>query len=952
MSSHRHIESRHEINLKQRIVDVRPWGERTAEKLTETFNSGFCASALLIATYEYPVILPVTFGLILAGHFTVMKTKSLLPYRYPIGSVDPETNKEGQGILFLGSVRSDSPFERFKEAWLSDDDLRKHWLILGSTGSGKSEMLKGVFYNVLCWGSGFFAGDGKADNKLPTDGYTMVRAFGRDDSLLYLNFLLGGKTPQEVARSRRRRTNKINPFSGADADTIIQMGANLMPKAEGDGKSWQEKALSLWRAVVTALCYRRDTQGETLSIGKIIDYLSLNSMEELYLAGYDEAQRNGGEWSYGYAGIKNYLDSGCPSYQVEKLLKKSGRVVDPAQVAPAGPGARPRAAPPPGANDQDNMAYEQHAYRTGQLMPVMNLLDKTYSYIFRASHSEIDMIDVALHNRILFLLIPSLEKSSQEAENLGKLTIACLRVMMAKNLGSEIEGTRAELLDSKATNAPYPYVAALDELGYWFSDGLAVIFAQARSLGLSMIALSQDLEKLTEGSRAAEAGAMLGNAVNKIFMKIDDAKKTWDLVRETVSKAYVAVYSNYEAAGDFGWKKKRDLNVMEIERVSFNELQSQKPGEAVVNALGKTTRISTFFMGDWLDKLNNKKFHINRFLQVNAPSVDAINRLSIPASNRGKTAYDQGKILMKYLRHQLQMPVEVSYNPVVDAISEAAKRIPATVGPVERGILLYLVAEAAAGVGSPVPGLFGEADESAQIRQSQLRRDEDTGSSNNGSEPGAMGAIDPMIALMAGGAENIGRLMASDGLMGNALFDPLSLMRRPQSDVLPVSRESLTMLGADIGTTSQLPQSGSPAALPSVRSMETLGDAPLNELAQMDQFAHLANVISDDHDDLEESSEPSAAGWIGDALRAASMMRYQPRSVDDSVVGFTDDTFDALMDVEEQLGSVNPDASARTLQAVVAARLTPDTIAHQGLDIDHMMGFFSSITPGNDNRPG
>src|SRR5690606_10998705 len=122
----------------------------------------------------------------------------------------------------------------------------------------------------------------------------------------------------------------------------------------------------------------------------------------------------------------------------------------------------------------------------------------------------------------------SLEKSAQEAENLGKLAIACLRVMMAKNLGSGLEGTYEQLLGSKATNSPYPYIAALDELGYYFADGIAVMFAQARSLGISMIAAAQDLEKLTEGSRAAEAGAMLANTTNKIFMKNEDPKKTWE----------------------------------------------------------------------------------------------------------------------------------------------------------------------------------------------------------------------------------------------------------------------------------------------------------------------------------------------------------------------------------------------------------------------------------------
>jgi len=176
----------------------------------------------------------------------------LLPFRYPPSAKDPnKKGKNGDGILFLGNLTYDSnkqnrlPLEnaadKFKEVWLADDDLRKHFLILGSTGSGKSELLKSIFFNALCWGSGFFVADGKADNKLPLDNYALARWFGRDDDLLTLNFLLAGKTPEQVRKMRRRRTNKTNPFSTADADTIIQMGANLLPKVDGDAKNWQER---------------------------------------------------------------------------------------------------------------------------------------------------------------------------------------------------------------------------------------------------------------------------------------------------------------------------------------------------------------------------------------------------------------------------------------------------------------------------------------------------------------------------------------------------------------------------------------------------------------------------------------------------------------------------------------------------------------------------------------
>ncbi len=536
------------------------------------------------------MVLPVLLLPALIAYVIILATylvnRPLLPLRYPASRPKDAPKGKADGILMFGNVRSSSPYEMFKEAWLADDDLRKHFLIIGSTGSGKSETLKGILFNALCWSSGYFVADGKADNKLPTDNYTMVRSVGRDDDLLVLNFLLGGRTPQQVTNSRRRRTNGTNPFSSADADTIIQMGSNMLPKVEGEGKNWQEKALNLWRAQVVALCYKRDTMGMELSVTTFIEFMALPKIEDLYMEGYEEFKQRG-EWSYGFVGIKSYLDAGCPAYKVDKLIAKheSGGGASAMSM-----GGRPGAGAGGKAFEQDNMAYEQHAYRTSQLMPVLNLLDKTYGFIFRDKFPEIDMIDVTLNNRILLMLIPSLEKSAAEAENLGKLAIACLRVMMGKNLGADIEGGRRELLESKATNAPYPYIVALDELAYYFSDGIAVMCAQARSLGFSMMALCQDLEKLTEGNRAPEAGAMMANQVSKYFMRVDDAKKTWDLVREIVGKTTVAVYREF-SAGAMGWARKLEVHLEEVERVSLTELQGMKAGQGVFNSCGETMRL-------------------------------------------------------------------------------------------------------------------------------------------------------------------------------------------------------------------------------------------------------------------------------------------------------------------------------------------------------------------------
>ena len=619
-----------EIVKSMQVVDVRPWGDRAAEYLSDKTHLAFMAGMVLVFTIAMPVLMILSIPVLIAMFVASRNVSNTLPLRYPPSAHDPLRKKSGNGILYLGNMEYEKdkllrlPFEsltdKFKECWFADDDARKHMLVLGSTGSGKSELLKGIFFNALCWGSGFFVADGKADNKLPLDTFNLARFFGRDDDLLSLNFLLAGKSPEQVRNSRRRRTNKTNPFSTADADTIIQMGANLLPKVDGDAKNWQEKALNCWRGLVPALCWLRDHEGMEISIRSFVDYLALTKLEELYAKGYNLSKRSeDGLWPEAFEGLKAYLEVGLPGFKFERALKKHGALPK-----------TPAAGGKPEPMDQDATTYDQHGYRATQLNPALNLLDKTYGHIFTDKFSEIDMVDVTLNNRILVLLIPSLEKSAQEAESLGKLTVASLRVMMGKNLGAEIEGNRRQIMESKATEANYPYIVALDELGYYFADGIAVMFAQARSLGFCMIAAAQDIEKLTEGSRAAEAGAMLANQVIKIFMRIDDANKTNEMIQKYLGKANAAVRKDYEHRSSFGFKKTFDISVEEIPRATLENLQKLKPGMAVLNAMGDTFKIISFYVGAFLEKNPTQEFHINRFLQVRSYTADEIEAMSVP----------------------------------------------------------------------------------------------------------------------------------------------------------------------------------------------------------------------------------------------------------------------------------------------------------------------------------
>lgn len=928
----RNIESRHTLTAGDQVVDIRPFSDKFTEWVSVPMNF----LALVLPTAVFTVVLPIlgllTFPFLLITTLIYLTSKSVLPIRYPVDGVDPK-GKKGQGILYIGSIASDSPYENFKEIWLSDDDLRKHMLILGSTGSGKSEALKSIFYNALNWSSGFFIADGKADNKLPTDVYTMVRSNGRDPDLLYLNFLLAGKTPEQVRRSRRRRTNKLNPFSSADADTIIQMGSNLLPKVEGEGKNWQEKALNLWRSAVAALCYKRDTAGFELSIATFIDYMSLPKIEELYLEGYQEALSRGGDWSYGFAGIKNYLESGCPAYQTAKLLKKHGFVDDAQEAKPAFGGNRAKSGK---EFEQDTMAYEQHSYRTNQLMPVLNLLDKTYGFIFRDKYPEIDMNDVTLRNRILVMLIPSLEKSAAEAENLGKLAIACLRVMMSKNLGAELEGDYEELLGSKATNSPYPYIVALDELAYYFSDGIAVMFAQARSLGTCMIAAAQDLEKLTEGSRASEAGAMLANQVTKFFMRIDDTGKTAEMIQKVVGKATVAVKRSFRI-GSLGYSKKGDVDVVELDRVSTSKLQSFGQGEGIVNALGQTSFMRWFYMGKDIEVHRVKKFWVNRFLQVASPTKEEIIANSI-AIDELNDPYRRGQELLKKLNQETPVEIHPGFDPVLSAIGEYAQTLSEHDPAVERAIKLYLAAEKAI------------LDEEAVIAGGGSSRRGDAHKQSPRNANGTDGFIDAPGTGVAQdddeGEEDvsptISPVLDQDG-EETTDHDVLAFL----NEATPFERKpSAEVLGINLpGNASTLEQAAASLTADPFKTMlersQTLNFSDdlvlrgkiLSQIIGAPKVVDAATGLPvDSHDD-----------WIGNALAESERMIDERRSSDDTVIGLNQPTMVNVEAVETLLKSPSPESAAKSLEKVIASKVTPNTIAEQPIDMQETDVFFGLL---------
>ncbi|MBT9137202.1 MAG: hypothetical protein DDT34_02289 [Firmicutes bacterium] len=650
-----------------------------------------------------------------------------------------------------------------------------------------------------------------------------------------------------------------------------------------------------------------------------IDYMSLAKVEALYLEGHQESLSREGEWSYGYAGVKNYLESGCPAYQVSKLLKKHGYDTENAESPPA-KGNKARAGK---EFEQDTMAHEQHSYRTNQLMPVLNLLDKTYGFIFRDKYPEIDMTDVTLRNRILVMLIPSLEKSAAEAENLGKLSIACLRVMMSKNLGAEVEGDHEELLGSKATNSPYPYLVALDELAYYFSDGIAVMFAQARSLGTSMIAAAQDLEKLTEGARAAEAGAMIANTTTKFFMRIDDTGKTAEMIQKVLGKAKVALKEDYRFNG-FGYTRESEIDVREVDRASTERLQAFGPGEGVINAMGKTHFMKWFYMGGDIEKHRVKSYYINRFLQVAPPSRDAIVANSI-AMDEFNDPHRKGKEMIALLRQQAVLDLRVPFSAPLSELGLYASALSPHLPAEQRSILLYMKLRSLISSAAPESSPAHTASDGRSSKRDQSHEQAPRMYDRDGFE-GVLDAQKQAVQVNQE-ASHIEDSLDDDPL---AFLKPTPFERKPASSVLGARGE-------------EAPVDTRVLVADPIESMLLAGQTVSLSDGGIVKGKALSLLVGAPDDIRDPKADED---WIGVAIQEASEMASNPRSSDDTVVGFNEETMSRVTDVETLMNSPDPRRAARSFERVVAAKVTPSTVP-EDLSIDaspdEMDKFFAKI---------
>lgn len=579
------LDSKYVVKHKSMLRDTRPVLTRFAASLEKPDHSFVVLLMLALGINFNDSVLAwadllVFFGLLFTLWLSLRDRT--LSFKMPIGTKQKDSRSKNsipEGIMYLGNT------ENRDEVWFGNSDARTHILYLGTTGSGKTEGLKSMASNALSWASGFVYIDGKADTDLWSSLSCLVRRFGRDDDLLVLNYMTGNS-------DRRAPSNTMNPFSSGSASYLTNMLVSLMPDAEGDNAMWKERAVSLIGSLMPVMTWKRDYQEIPMSVGIIRQNLTLGSIIKL---SRDEALPDNLR-----KGLKGYLET-LPGF-VDAAFDDEGR------DKPMGP-------------DQPMIdtttAKTQHGYLSMQFTRSLQSLADDYGYIFDSQAADVDMVDVVLNRRILIVLIPALEKSADETANLGKIVAATIKGMMGSTLGATVEGESATVIENKPTHSSTPFMTIFDEVGYYTAAGMAVMAAQARSLGFCLIFSAQDLPALEKRVKE-EARSIAANCNIKIFGKLEDPTQTKEFFEKTVGSNFVAEVSGFASeAGSMShtYMDTHQASLQQRGRATYDGVRGFKEGQAIVAFGDNVVEVKFFYSNPG----HAKAMRVTRYISLPPP---------------------------------------------------------------------------------------------------------------------------------------------------------------------------------------------------------------------------------------------------------------------------------------------------------------------------------------------
>ncbi|SFP96152.1 restriction endonuclease [Hydrogenimonas thermophila] len=536
---------------------------------------------------------------------------------------------------------------------IDDDSLRQHLLVIGTTGSGKTQLLKGILEQQIGRGGGALAVFGKADNAMLQQIYSVAAEYDRHQDLFIVDWLA---TKEQVLDSVNNNdkaviTNSINLFDFGTATDIINLFLKISNVKDTD--SWGIGAKQFLEALLKMLILLREAK-LTFNVDKIDEILLADNTLDALIENYEDLNYyNFAEYIVStekllkliaviekiyqqeptrfdnllfntdnkklddttelyesfivaerdmiHKELKNVIQTQSTNINISKVLKT---IIDDVYN---------------GFNKilsevkSSNGAFYKIEVSQSHFGKVLSFFNK-FSMVLQNRERDFDFIEAIRSGKLVVFNIPG--QDSEDASTIGKLVFGVLQLLVKKQ--------------AKAYKLEQTHLCILDEINSWAKGrdgevlGLGDVMSVIRGLGLAgIIAYQSDLESLDMG-KGIEAGQAEANANTIITLKNNDNKIIKKL-NERVPKRLVRRKKDEIRMKNSSKNNSEIVTIEEKEEDFFKAgmLQSLKAGQGYIIRENRAEKMITYYLANKMySKKNEATLPITKTM-----SLDQIKRI-------------------------------------------------------------------------------------------------------------------------------------------------------------------------------------------------------------------------------------------------------------------------------------------------------------------------------------
>ena len=336
---------------------------------------------------------------------------------------------------------------------LCDDLAVRHTAIVGQSGVGKTTLAMYLLAQQIARNGGFLFIDAKIDLDTLNQLQHLAKLNGREDELYVLNV------------SDPLFSNTYSPLIHGDADEKSARVMNLQEE-NANADHYRQSAAHAFRVIFDAL----DRLNYTYTFADVTTLCqSSKALTEL--------QR---ELSVEHPSSSELMAFTTFLEQYSNANQKTGEVTVNIELLKKNIG--------------------------GMVSRMSQFAGGKFGEVFNSYNPEIDLFDIIMNNKMLYVMIPTMAKDIQ-ALNLAKMILSDLRSVVAK-----IQGLPEYM-------RPNPnFIALCDEMGSYAIDSVRTLFEQGRSAHIQMMPAFQSFSQLNRVSPDF-SDIIIQNTWNKVFFK-------------------------------------------------------------------------------------------------------------------------------------------------------------------------------------------------------------------------------------------------------------------------------------------------------------------------------------------------------------------------------------------------------------------------------------------------